>query len=312
MTQRFTRRSFSIVRPVRFFAIMTIAAVTTQSRTPAEPTRVDAPSDLLAYDRSLPLDARQIATRKVSGVEVTDLTFAATNASRRRVAAYLVRRDGSGRLAGLLFVRGTGGGRRLNPFLDEAGALAALRVVSIVIDGNVAEEEAPTHSAAARQRVIDRAIDTRRAMDLLAAQPGVDPRRICFVGHDAGAMLGAVLAGVDRRAACYVLMAATTDAGEWALRHWPPATPELASEYRQALAFLSPINFVGIAAPAALFFQFGRWDPRVPEAVATELFDHASSPKDIRWYDADHELDVAAALADRRAWLVEQLHLQKP
>ena len=47
--------------------------------------------------------------------------------------------------------------------------------------------------------------DLRRALDVLLAQPGVDPKRIAYVGHDFGAMYGAVLAGVDRRVSVWAL-----------------------------------------------------------------------------------------------------------
>lgn len=52
-------------------------------------------------------------------------------------------------------------------------------------------------------------IDLRRALDLLLAQPGADPKRIAFVGHDYGSMHGAILAGVDRRPQSYVLLTPT-------------------------------------------------------------------------------------------------------
>jgi uncharacterized protein len=149
----------------------------------------------------------------------------------------------------------------------------------------------------------------RRGIDLLVGQSRVDARRIGFVGHRAGAMLGAILAGTDRRASCYVLVAGTPDATEWALRSWPSAA-DSAREYGRALAVLNPINFVGIAAPAALLFQFGRRDSTVSEAARTELFDEASHPKEVRWYDSGHELNVEAAVADRIAWLTGHLNVR--
>jgi len=63
----------------------------------------------------------------------------------------------------------------------------------------------------------DQVIDLRRALDLLAAQPGLDHDRIAFVGHDFGAMTGALLAGADKRPRWYVLMAATTSFPAWYL-----------------------------------------------------------------------------------------------
>lgn len=55
--------------------------------------------------------------------------------------------------------------------------------------------------------MIDETIEVRRALDLLLAQPQVNRKRIGFVGHDYGAMYGALVAGVEKRVKAYVLIA---------------------------------------------------------------------------------------------------------
>lgn len=50
-------------------------------------------------------------------------------------------------------------------------------------------------------------VDLRRGVDLLRARADVDPNRIAYVGHSAGAHWDAILSGVDRRLKTVVLMA---------------------------------------------------------------------------------------------------------
>ena len=71
---------------------------------------------------------------------------------------------------------------------------------------------------------------------------------------------------------------------------------------------VDPLRFVALAAPSKLLFQDGRRDRVVPRAALLALSGRASSPKEIRWYDADHGLN-AQALRDQRAWLTRVLGL---
>src|SRR5437868_15244114 len=64
--------------------------------------------------------------------------------------------------------------------------------------------------------------DLRRALDVLLAQPRVDPKRIAYIGHDFGGMYGAVMAGDVSstgtvRLAAIALQAATSSFSQWYL-----------------------------------------------------------------------------------------------
>jgi hypothetical protein len=72
---------------------------------------------------------------------------------------------------------------------------------------------------------------------------------------------------------------------------------------------VDPIEWVGRAAPAALLFQFARSDFYIARMTGHELHRAASEPKAIRWYDAEHDMDVADARADRLAFLERELGL---
>lgn len=263
------------------------------------------------YDRSAPLDVQEVSTKLVGGVALRDLTYASVDPRHGRIRAFLVKPSGAGPFAGILYFHWLGKPRGdRTEFLDEAAALAHRGVVSLLIQGYFPWTEAPTDGASDRQQVIDQTIDTRRALDLLLAQPEVDGGRVAYVGHDYGAMYGAIIAGLERRATAYVLVAGMGSFADWSLRYWSGPAKGGEAAYRKAIADVDPIHYIGIAAPAALLFQFARQDVYIPEAAATEFFDQASQPKEIRWYDAEHDLDVPAAANDRRDWLSARLSLK--
>jgi hypothetical protein len=51
-----------------------------------------------------------------------------------------------------------------------------------------------------------------------------------------------------------------------------------------------------------VLFQFATRDKFVTKATADALVESAAGPKEVRWYDAEHELNADAA-RDRLAWL---------
>jgi dienelactone hydrolase len=269
----------------------------------------ESPDRAFAYDRAAPLDVRNVATRTVDGATVHDLTYAAVNPRHGRIPAFLVKPRGRGPFAGVLYFHWLGQPRGdRTEFLDEALAGARDGVVSLLIQGYFPWTEAPADGATDRQQVIDQTIDARRAMDLLLSQPEVHGRRVAFVGHDYGAMYGAIIAGLERRARAYVLVAGMGTFSDWSLKYWPGTAAAGEAEYRRALAGVDPLHYIAVASPAALLFQFARRDIYITEAAATEFFDEARGPKEIRWYDAEHDLHIEAAAKDRQEWLARQLN----
>jgi len=297
-------RSASLPRAFR--ALAAAALIAAAAPAPAQ-TR-----SLFEYDRDAPLDVREVASStRVGGVVVRDVTYAAYNAPRGRIAAYVVTPAGSGPVAGILYFHWLGERRSdRTEFLDEAVALAPRGVASVLVQGYFPWTDAPAEGAADRRTIIEQVIDARRALDLMASLPNVDDDRLAYVGHDYGAMYGAIIAGLERRARAYVFMAGMGTFADWSLKYWKAPARGGEAAYRRAVADVDPIEYVGVASPAALLFQFARRDIYVSEAAAAEFFDEASGPKEQRWYDAEHDLDVDAAAADRRHWLAAQLDLR--
>jgi len=265
---------------------------------------------LFDYDRSMAFDLKEVSAKDQDGVNIRDINYAAYNPAHKRIDAYLVRPKGRGRFAGILFFHWLGNVKSdRNEFLEEAIALAKRGAVSLLIQGHFPWIEEPTEAQADRRQIIDQTIEVRRALDLLWSQPQVDRRRLGFVGHDYGAMYGSIVSGVERRVKTYIFMTAHPRFSDWSLKYWPVTAKAGEETYRQATKEIDPINYVSHAAPAALFFQFATSDKFIPRDTALGYFAAAGKPKQIRWYDTVHELNIEAARTDRRAWLTRQLGL---
>jgi dienelactone hydrolase len=286
-----------------------ILALATADRLTAQAQR-KLPATPFAYDEKAPFDLKDVATETRNSATIRTSTF--VNTAGGRTGAYLVTPSAAGRHAGILYVHWydpESADSNKTQFLPEAVDNAGRGVVSLLIDTMWSE---PTwfdtrDPAKDYDSSVQQVKDLRRAMDLLLAQPTVEPGRVAYVGHDFGAMYGSVVAGIDRRAKAYVFMAGTGLFSDWFL-----LGSKLQGADRQAvidkLKPLAPVRFVAEASPSSVLFQFGTTDQYVPKAKAEEFFAAASQPKSVRWYDAGHGLNQDAR-RDRQDWLKAQLAL---
>jgi dienelactone hydrolase len=262
---------------------------------------LDERAEIFSYDQSAPLNL--VEKRKFQkGAEIVDVVF---DAADRKVSAFLVRPKGKPKAA-VLWAHWYG--EEANPnrkeFLADALALAKEGVVSLLPQEFFPWLEPVSEDAAAdRQLTIDQVVELRRGLDVLQEQAGDVP--LGFVGHDYGAMFGALLV-TDKRPQTYVLMAPDATFSNWFLKYFVRGASK--ADLDRAFAPLEPVNNVGDAAPASVFFQFANSDRFVPGYVADKLTAAASEPKKAESYDAGHELDDAARKA-RLAWLRDELGL---
>jgi dienelactone hydrolase len=265
---------------------------------------------LFAYDKTAPMDVREDMVNTRDGVTIHVITYAPGNARHARVDAFVVTPDGKGPFAGVLFFHWLGkpNGDR-SEFLEDAVELAKKGTVSLLIQGAFPWLEEPTSPLADRQQIIEQTVEVRRALDLLLSLDNVDPKRIGFVGHDYGAMFGAVAAGVEKRVKAWVLVAGMGTFSEWALKYWPATGKDGEDAYRSAMKPFDPAGHIGKAAPAALFFQFSDSDTYISKAEALAFYTAARNPKEIRWYACGHAMDAEAVRTDRISWLQRRLHL---
>ena len=269
------------------------------------------PADaIFDYNHAAPQNVQEVGHETRGAALVHDLTFTPVD---KPVKAYLVTpAAGPGSHAAILYVHWLGEPATTNrtEFLDEAVTLAGHGVVSLLVDTMWAEPKwygsrIPEEDFA---RSIRQVTELRRAMDLLLAQPGIDLKRVAFVGHDFGAMYGMVASGLDRRAKTYVFMAGVPHFIDWALF---ARQPKDLPSYRQQIAPLDPVNFVARLAPASVFFQFASKDQYVSAAQAAEFYAAALPRKHLATYDAGHDLHPTEVAADRVAWREHELELKK-
>jgi dienelactone hydrolase len=218
---------------------------------------------------------------------------------------YLVKPQGDGPFAGMIYMHWFGqGNSNRGQYLEEAVEMAKRGVVCLLPQGYFPWMTMPTGEPD-WPLVIGQVQELRRAVDFLLSQPGVDPNRIGYAGHNYGAAYGGILAGVDHRVKAYVFVAGASRFGYW-LTYFGYQI----DFYGSAMEDLDPIQYLPNAAPANLFFQFPENDAFVPKEAADEFFNAASEPKKIEWYTDIQEMGSPAVRQAREEWLIEQLGLQ--
>jgi predicted esterase len=266
----------------------------------------ESPS-LFSYDRRRPLGVSVEGRETRGAAVVADLTYRTLTGGRR--AAYLVTpsRPPRGRHAGILFVHWYEPPKPTSSrkeFLPDAIDLAGDGVTSLLVDTMWSDPGWFTNRDPESDlgQSIEQVKELRRALDVLVARPGVDPSRLFYVGHDFGAMYGAIVAGLDGgRLRAFVFMAGTKSFSDWFLL-WPKKNEAAREAVISRLAPLEPARHLARTGALPTLFQFATRDKFVTKAAADALVASASGPKDVRWYDAEHELN-GDATRDRLAWL---------
>ena len=265
---------------------------------------------LFAYDTHADLAIQERGVEQRDGVAIHDLSFIAEPGTKQRINAYLVVPPGKGAHAGVLWVHWLGEAKTSNrtQYLDEAVALAAQGVESLLVDAMWSDPDwyAKRNPEQDFDASIRQTIALRRAMDLLASRPGIDAKRLGYVGHDFGGMYGMLAAGVDRRARTYVFMAVAPSLLEWAFF---ASQPKSKIDYIRKNAPLELSEFVHRIDNASVLFQFAKNDAYVSRASTGVLLNAAYAPKERKFYEADHAMNKPEIAQDRDAWLLKELNL---
>ncbi len=234
---------------------------------------------------------------------VTGVRFSASGGGD--VEAYLVEPASAAVVGAVLFLhwfdpQADDGNR--TQFVAEAEELAGQGVLCLLPQLVFPWSAEPTDSAADGARIEAELANLRAGVDLLESRGA---QRIALVGHDFGAMHGALLMARDRRLRAGVLIAPANRWADWFLRFWSIAEDRI--DYQRALRRLDPIEHIASVAPAALLLQFAEQDYFVAGMDASELYLAASEPKRLERYESDHGLRHPQARADRVAFLLSQL-----
>src|SRR5688572_17992733 len=273
-----------------------------------EATPPAQPPSLFAYDRTISLEFRDAGPVNPDyPIAVRDVSYA--NPKGDRVSGFLIVPPTKGRHPAIVYAHGAGGDRE--EMVVQASWMAARGAVALVLTlppDEPAVDPAGWEAALAHQldHTAATVVALRRAVDVLQSLPSVDPDRIAFVGWSAGARLGAILAGVERRIGSYALL---SGGALPAARYAEPAPKQLRATVARELGRIDPLRHIRRAAPARLLLQDGRLDDVVPREALEALARAGSQPKDVRWYDDMGHEATARAYRDQIAWLSQELGL---
>ena len=246
-----------------------------------------------------------IDTDRRTGAEVLDVTVPVPDLPD--LPAYLIRParevipDGAPAVLFLhWFDRQAANGDRTE-FVAEAVRLAARGVVSLLPEQGfpwTADPVGDSRDVAAIERELTR---VAAALAALAELPEVDDNQVVVVGHDYGAMYGALLADREPRVAGLAALAPDATWEHWFLAYWLGRDSPAAAAYPELFADLQPVDAVArVAAHRPVLLQFADDDGYVDAAVRARFGTAATEPK--VYPRAGHHLD-RAALTDRTAWL---------
>lgn len=271
---------------------------------------------LFDYDSSAPLNVQDAApATERDGVTIRDITYDSPG-SDMPIAAYLVVPPGDEPHPAILYThwyeRGAPNANRTQ-FVDEAVTMAAqYGVMSLHVETMWSDPDWYTDGRTLDSDygdAIHQVINFRRGLDVLLAQPNVDARRVAYVGHDFGAMYGALMSGVEDRVSAYVFIAGASDFNQWMLFGVDEAATPGIDAYKAKMATIAPTVFVAQTAPASILFQFGSEDFYTPQEDYLAFYNAASSPKELGVYESEHPMEAEEIRANRITFLVDRLGL---
>jgi len=279
-------------------------------------------SSYYLYDRSTPLNVDEGIFQDTDRYVVMKILYDSVNGER--VPALLsVPKGDDGPFPCILFLHGYGGEKE--DMLDLAAIAADARYAVIAIDvqyhGERRRAGVELYSAnmtRTRDGFIQTVIDARRALDYLEARHDIDPSRLALVGGSMGALIGAILGGVEPRLRACVLVVGGGNMTLMVQRSQHSALPAIRDyleandiSYRtvqEAMDPVDPINFIDAISPRPLMMHNGKFDDIVPAESGRLLYERAKEPKEIYWYDSGHDVPLDIVVARTLDWL--EYHLR--
>jgi fermentation-respiration switch protein FrsA (DUF1100 family) len=277
----------------------------------------DHPTDPLSDDSDRPLDVRVLGTRTVGQVDAEKLDFAA--ADGQRVPALLARPLNGPSTGCLIFERGFGSRKEDAVPLWQPAASLGLSTFSLDfrLQGERAVRkkrfDAVTADPAAMEALLTgTVVDLRRAIDYLTSLPECKGR-IAYAGISAGAVIGSILAGRDRRVGAAVLMSTspTIQNSLQTLGKLAPDAQRDPEQLAQRLSPYDPVKWIPRIAPRPVMLLNGEHDPFISIDEARQTQASARAPAVKRIYAGGHDpaappagrKNTASVLRFLRAWL---------
>jgi uncharacterized protein len=273
-----------------------------------------ADRDLFSYDANAPLNLQKTVVSTSNGVEVSSISFNSPDGGSVTGMMWDPVTRSSLR-PGMVLMHGLPGSASAMAVL--AQNYAQLGAVVVAIDAPFARRTGPALRFTDEDRAeqIQVVKDLQRAVDVLRSRPNVDDDRIAYVGFSWGGATGALFVGIERRLETAALVVG--HGGQVSHATGPEGFKHIASlscarrvAWIRAMAPIEPLRFVG-HANIPLLLQNGTLDNLIPNPDAAELHAAAPQTKEVRWYDAGHNLNQQA-VADRLKWLQEKIGLDSP
>ena len=178
-------------------------------------------------------------------------------------------------------------------------ALAAKRIASLAIDlplhgtrDDAIVDEARSNPLGLVKHWKAAVAEAKDAIAWLDQHEAIDKTRLSVSGYSLGSYVALQTAAAEKRVRS-VMIAAGGDL---------PATP-----WTRMMRFISdPLKSVRALKGRPLLMLHGKRDRTIRPEQAQRLYDAASEPKELRWYDGGHVLPSAAA-TDAAAWLHNQV-----
>ena len=174
-------------------------------------------------------------------------------------------------------------------------SLAARGIASLAIDlplhgsrDDQIIEEARSNPLGLMQHWKKALAEAKDAVAWLSEQQAIDPARLAVAGYSLGSYIALETAARDERVRA-VIIAAGGDL---------PVTPWTG----MVRMVTDPLKFVRQLSGRPLLMLHGKSDRTIPAQQAERLFEAASEPRELRWYDSAHILPPAAA-DDAATWL---------
>jgi dienelactone hydrolase len=266
---------------------------------------------LMATGSVATADPAAVAGHGGEGVLVRDIQIPVPG--QAAVTAYLVQPARHARphsLAGVLYLHWfepPASTQNRTEFLAEATTIAQRGAVAVLPQLTFPWTGDPVGDERDRAAVTAQLTAVTRAYRALLAQPAVDPRRTAVVGHDYGAMYGAILAQRDRRVHSMVFMAGDATWANWFDTYWLGLPDDQKAAYQALFAGLDPVQNVSRLG-AQVFFQWGDRDPFVTADVRAAFAAANPAGRATLYTRSDHFL-TQTAKDDRIAWLTAELAL---